>query len=299
MSVAAQLIANGIIAGAIYALVALGYTMVYGVLKFINFAHGEVLMMGAYFAYTCVNYFGMPIWLALLVSMALSALLGVIIERVAYKPLRYSGRLAPLITAIALSIFLQSMALIIWGSEIRTLRQGSVSKGNEILGAVITNNQLLIIATTLVVLIILHLFLKYAKLGKAMRAATDNLPLAATMGIEVDKVIAITFAIGSALAALAGVLVGIEQNIEPTMGITLGIKAFTAAVVGGIGNIQGAVLGGFAVGLIENIGIWFIPSGYKDAIAFLVLVIMLIFRPSGILGQKREEDIGKTESLFG
>lgn len=297
MGVAAQLIANGLIAGAIYALVALGYTMVYGILKFINFAHGEVLMMGAYFAYVSVNTFHLPIWIALLVAMTLSALLGVILERVAYRPLRYSGRLAPLITAIALSIFLQSMALIIWGSEIKTLRTGTISKGHDVLGAIITNNQLLIIGTTLVVLILLHIFLKYSKLGKAMRAATDNLAVASTIGINVDRVIAITFAIGSALAAIAGVLVGIEQNIEPTMGVTLGVKAFTAAVVGGIGNIQGAVLGGFVIGLIENIGIWFIPSGYKDAIAFFVLVIMLVFKPGGLLGEKKEEDIRKTETM--
>jgi len=295
MSLLAQLIANGIIAGSIYALVALGYTMVYGILKFINFAHGEVLMMGAYFAYTATQ-FGAPLWLALIISMAAAALLGVIIERVAYRPLRFSGRIVPLITAVAMSLLLQSVTLIIWGGDIRTLRQGNVTAGREILGATITNHQLVIIISTAIILFFLFLFLKYARLGKAMRAATDNLSLAQTLGINVNRVIMVTFALGSALAAFAGVLIGVEQTIEPTMGVTLGIKAFTAAVVGGIGNVPGAVLGGFAIGLAENLGIWFIPSGYKDAIAFFILIIMLIFKPTGILGESKETDVRKNEA---
>ena len=296
MSLLAQLIANGIIAGSIYALVALGYTMVYGILKFINFAHGEVLMMGAYFAYTGVHVFALPLWIAALVAMALAALLGIIIERVAYRPLRFSGRIVPLITAVAMSLLLQSVALIIWGGDIRTLRQGNVTAGREILGAIVTNHQLIIILSTAIILFFLFLFLKYTRLGKAMRAATDNLSLAQTLGINVNRVIMVTFAIGSALAAFAGVLIGVEQTIEPTMGVTLGIKAFTAAVVGGIGNVPGAVLGGFAIGLAENLGIWFIPSGYKDAIAFFILIIMLIFKPTGILGESKETDVRKNEA---
>ncbi len=296
MSLLAQLIANGIIAGAIYALVALGYTMVYGILKFINFAHGEILMMGAYFAYTGVHVFALPLWMAAVIAMALAALLGIIIERVAYRPLRFSGKIAPLVTAVAMSLLLQGVALIIWGGDIRTLRTGNVTVGREILGAMVTNHQLVIIVTTAIVLAFLFLFLKYTKMGKAMRAVTDNLSLALTLGINVDRVIMFTFALGSALAALAGVLIGVEQTIQPTMGVALGIAAFSAAVVGGIGNIHGAVLGAFVIGLAENIGIWFIPSGYKPAISFLILIIMLIFKPTGILGESKETDVRKNEA---
>ena len=291
MSIVAQLIANGIIAGSIYALVALGYTMVYGILKFINFAHGEVYMLGAYFAYVLAKVYHVPIVAAFIISMILCAIVGVIIERVAYRPLRKSTRLAPLITAIALSIFLQSLALLVWGSEIRTFRTGEISKGHNILGAIVTDTQLMIIATTIVLMLLLWLFIKKTKLGKAMRATADNLEVAKLIGINTDRVIATVFAIGSALAAAGGILIGIEQNLEPTMGVTIGIKAFTATVVGGIGNIWGAVVGALLIGLVENIGIWFIPSGYKDAIAFVILVIMLIFKPSGIFGAGREEDI--------
>jgi len=291
MSIVAQLIANGIIAGSIYALVALGYTMVYGILKFINFAHGEVYMLGAYFAYVLAKVYHVPIVAAFIISMILCAIVGVIIERVAYRPLRKSTRLAPLITAIALSIFLQSLALLVWGSEIRTFRTGEISKGHNILGAIVTDTQLMIIATTIVLMLLLWLFIKKTKIGKAMRATADNLEVAKLIGINTDRVIATVFAIGSALAAAGGILIGIEQNLEPTMGVTIGIKAFTATVVGGIGNIWGAVVGALLIGLVENIGIWFIPSGYKDAIAFVILVIMLIFKPSGIFGSGREEDI--------
>ena len=291
MSIVAQLIANGIIAGSIYALVALGYTMVYGILKFINFAHGEVYMLGAYFAYVLAKVYHVPIVAAFIISMILCAIVGEIIERVAYRPLRKSTRLAPLITAIALSIFLQSLALLVWGSEIRTFRTGEISKGHNILGAIVTDTQLMIIATTIVLMLLLWLFIKKTKIGKAMRATADNLEVAKLIGINTDRVIATVFAIGSALAAAGGILIGIEQNLEPTMGVTIGIKAFTATVVGGIGNIWGAVVGALLIGLVENIGIWFIPSGYKDAIAFVILVIMLIFKPSGIFGSGREEDI--------
>ncbi len=291
MSILAQLIANGIIAGSIYALVALGYTMVYGILEFINFAHGEILMIGAYVAYSLVVFAGIPIFPALILSMIICAGVGVVIERIFYRPLRNAHRLSPLITAIALSILLQSLILLIFGADIRTFRTQEIQKGHTILGAVVTSHQLIIIATTIILMIALYLFVTKTKLGTAMRAAADNRNLAAMIGINVDRVIAIVFALGSSLAAAAGVLVAIEQNLEPTMGVTLGIKAFTAAVVGGIGNIYGAVLGGLAIGLIENIGIWFIPSGYKDAIAFVILVIMLLFRPKGIMGGKKEEDI--------
>ena len=286
MSIIPQLIANGIIAGGIYSLVALGYTMVYGILKFINFAHGEVFMAGAYIAWLFNVLFGVNIIIAFLISMIACGLLGFIIEKAAYKPLRNSPRLVPLITAIGVSLFLQALALLIFGADIKTFRTGTIEKGINILGATITKLQITIVIVSLVMMFLLHLFVKYSKTGKAIRAVADNPELASTIGINVDKVISVVFIIGSALAAVAGILIGMEQNLQPTMGVSIGIKAFTAAVVGGIGNIYGALIGGFLIGLIENIGIWFIPSGYKDAIAFFVLLIMLFFRPQGLFGKK-------------
>lgn len=285
MSIIPQLVANGVIAGGIYALVALGYTMVYGTLKFINFAHGEVFMVGAYIAWLFNVIFGVSILVAFLISMVGCAVLGFLIEKIAYKPLRQSHRLVPLITAIGVSLLLQSLALIIFGADIKTFRTGTIERGINILGATITKLQITIIIVSLTLMLLLHLYVKYSKTGKAIRAVSDNPELASTIGINTDKIISIVFIIGSALAAVAGTLIGMEQNLQPTMGVTVGIKAFTAAVIGGIGNIYGALLGGFLIGLIENIGIWFIPSGYKDAIAFLVLLIMLFFRPQGLFGK--------------
>lgn len=289
MAALAQLIANGIIAGSIYALIALGYTMVYGILKFINFAHGEILMIGAYAAYLMVDLFSMPLIPAMLVAMAFSAGFGVLIERVAYRPLRNSPRLSALITAMALSIFLQSLALLIFGSNVRGFGV-PIKEGYHIFGAIITKHQIMILLTTIVLMVLLYLFIKKTKLGKAIRATADNFTVASTIGINTNSVVMVVFAVGSALAAAAGVLIGIEQNITPTMGVALGIKAFTAAVIGGIGNIVGAVAGGFAIGLVENFGIWFLPSGYKDVIAFTILIIMLLFKPTGFFGAKKEED---------
>lgn len=291
MGVVAQLIVNGLIAGSIYALIALGYTMVYGILKFINFAHGEVLMLGTYLSYFLVTSLHIPIIPAMILAMAAAAILGVVIERVAYRPLRKANapRLSALITAMALSIFLQSIALLAFGSNVRGF--GFPAKeGYHVLGAAITQHQITIIITTIVLMVLLYLFIKKTKTGKAIRATADNLSVASTIGINTNKVIMIVFALGSALATAAGVLVGIEQTITPTMGVALGIKAFTAAVVGGIGNIVGAVVGGFAIGIVENVGIWFLPSGYKDVIAFTILILMLLFRPTGFFGTKKEED---------
>ncbi len=287
MSVFMQLFMNGIIAGGIYALVAIGYSLVYGILKFINFAHGEIFMIGAYVAFFLTTYH-VPLIVATMLAMLACALLGFIIEKVAYKPLRGKGRLSPLITAIGVSLFLQAFALMVFGSQIRTF-PGNVEEGFSFLGAIITKTQLFIILISLLLMLLLVLYVKFTKTGKAMRAVADNLPVASTIGIPVNKIISLVFIMGSMLAAVAGVLIGVEQNLQPTMGVTIGIKAFTAAVVGGIGNIYGAFLGGYFIGIVENLAIWKIDAGYKDAISFVVLLLVLLIKPSGFLGKHEEE----------
>lgn len=281
-----QLLANGLIAGSIYALVAIGYTMVYGILKFINFAHGEIFMVGAYLSYLFIVILGLPIVVGILLSILLTALLGIIIERVAYRPLRHHNRLHPLITAIGISLLLQSIVQLTFGAEIKSF--GYHLTPITILGASITPLQIVIAVATIVLLLMLYFFIYHTTTGKAVRAAADSYAVAQIVGVNLDRVIMVVFAIGSAMAALAGTLISMEQNLQPTMGIVVGLVAFTAAVVGGIGNIWGAALGGFIIGLLENFGAWFLPSGYKGAIAFVVLIIMLFWKPSGLLGEKEE-----------
>lgn len=295
MAVLPQLIANGIIAGSIYALVALGYSLVYSVLKFINFAHGEIFMVGAYIGWLLNIAFNVPFLIAIPISMLLCGIIGYSIEKIAYKPLRKSHRLMPLISAIGVSLLMQSIILLLFGAEIRTFRSQSIERGIPILGSIITKTQLIIILTAFVVMFILYLFFKHTKSGKAIRAVADNITTASIVGINVNKTISLTFILGSALAALAGILVGMEQNLSPTMGISIGIKAFTATVIGGIGSIPGAFLGSYLLGLVENIGIWFLPSGYKDAITFFLLIIFIIFKPTGIIGSKTEEALRTTQ----
>ena len=289
MSFFIQLLVNSIIAGSIYALVAIGYTMVYGVLKFINFAHGDLAMVGAYITFVLLKLLGFPIILSISISIFAVALLGVLIEKIAYKPLREAPRLAPLITAIAVSIFLQSMVLLIMGARTRNLKIGTM-KGLMFLGAYITPIQIVIIAISILLMITLHLYLKYTKLGKAMRAVSDDMTIASVVGIKVDQAISLVFGIGSALASVAGILIAFESNLNPTMGFFIGIKAFAAAVVGGIGSVRGAMLGGLIIGFSENFGIWVIPTGYKDSVAFVILVLVLLTRPSGLFGMKPEEE---------
>src|SRR3989338_1506131 len=284
---------NGLIAGGIYALIAIGYTLIYGILRFINFAYGEIAMVGAYTAFVAIVWLKWPLWLAALAALAVCSLLGVAIDFVAYKPLLNANRLAPLITAIGVSILLQNLVALFFGSEIKTFRQGPVEQGMQVLGAYITPTQVAIIGTALLLMFALHYFVSRTRLGKAIRATADNRELAKVIGIDSEQVIRTSFAIGSALAAAGGGLIALEQNIEPTMGVMPGIKAFTAAVVGGIGSIHGAMLGGLLIGFVENIGVWFLPSGYKDAIAFVVLIFFLLFKPKGLLGGKLEEDVRK------
>ena len=289
MDIFFQLLMNSIIAGGIYTLVAIGYTMVYGVLKFINFAHGDLAMVGAYLTYFLIQHVGLPILPSIGIAIISVAALGILIEKIAYKPLRDAARLAPLITAIAVSIFLQSAVMLLFGARTKTL--GLVTaKGQMFLGAYITPIQITIIVTSILLMILLNLYLKHAKLGKAMRATSDEMTIASVVGIQVDRVISYVFGIGSALAAVAGILIAFETNLTPTMGFVLGIKAFAAAVVGGIGSVRGAMVGGFIIGFAENFGIWYIPTGYKNSVAFVILVLVLLLRPSGIFGMKPEEE---------
>lgn len=275
---------NGIISGSIYALIAIGYTMVYGIGRFINFAHGEVFMAGAFLYYYFHIMNGIPILPSALASVIAVSALGVLIEKIAYRRFRDTSRFIPLINTIGISIFLQSLFLMLYGVNTRSLKTNfQFEEGFSILNAKITSIQITIIAATAVLTLLLFLFLKKTKFGKALRATSEDREIASILGININKTIAGTFAIGSALAAIAGILIGYDQNISPTMGVTTGIKAFTAAVLGGIGNIPGAVVGGFTIGIIETYAAFYISSGYKEAIIFLILLLLLFFRPNGIL----------------
>jgi len=300
MSELAQQILNGLIVGSMYALIALGYTMVYGILQIINFAHGEVMMIGAMVTISAINMLigagvNLPgpvlLFAGLLIAAPVTMLLGFLIERIAYRPLRNAPRLAPLITAIGISILLQQVAVLIWKSNPRSFPDVVPQQPIEILGAHITSVQIAIIVLALLIMVGLLMLVEKTKLGRAMRAVSMNQPVAALMGININRVIAQTFVIGSGLAAIAGVMWAANYGLAtPTMGFTPGLKAFTAAVFGGIGNLGGAVLGGLLLGLIENLGTgYLVPSEYRDVFAFLVLVGVLVLRPSGLMGERVAE----------
>ncbi|NQU77959.1 branched-chain amino acid ABC transporter permease [Candidatus Falkowbacteria bacterium] len=285
----AQLFFNGLIAGAIYALVAAGFSLIYSTGKFIHFAHGAVVAVAAYFLYTFFSILGLNFYLAVILTIISSGFFGWIINKIIYEPLRRkkASNVILLIASVALLILLESLILLIFGADVKTIGFIKIAKGLEIFSAVITPLQIIIILSSLVLLLILYLFMKKARLGKAMRAVSDNKDVAEIVGISSKKIYSWSFIIGSAIAGVAGILVGLEQNLEPMMGTHLMIKGFTAAIIGGIGSVPGAILGAFLLGLVENFGIWFLPSGYKDAIAFVILFIFLILRPQGILGRKK------------
>ncbi|WHZ32073.1 branched-chain amino acid ABC transporter permease [Desemzia incerta] len=287
-----QQMINGLSLGSIYALIALGYTMVYGIIKLINFAHGDIYMVGAFIGYTMIHSFGMGFFPALLTAMALSALLGVLIERIAYKPLRHATRIAVLITAIGVSYLLQNGMLYFYGAEVRSFPQVVDNTLFEVAGLQVSRIQLLIFATTLVLMVLLQFIVQKTKMGKAMRAVSTDSSAAQLMGINVDNVISFTFFLGSALAGAAGVLVGLYYNtIDPMMGVAPGLKAFVAAVLGGIGFIPGAVLGGFTIGVIETLVSAYGNSMIRDAVVYGILILILIIRPAGILGKHVKEKV--------
>jgi branched-chain amino acid transport system permease protein len=288
MSILAQILINGLIAGGTYALAAIGYSMVYGALKFINFAHGSVAMVGAYIVFgLAVSLFDMPLVAAVLLSMVLTGLLGVLIERVAYRPLRRAPKLAPLTTAIGVSLVLDALVMIVAGADIKTFKLPA-QKGYQIGPVFITPVQIVIIATSLLMMVLLYLLMGRTKLGKAIRAVADDINLAEIAGMNSNLVISAVFFVGSALAAVAGALIGLDTNLQPTMGFIITVKAFAAVVLGGLGSIPGAIVGGFLIGIAENVGVWFIPPVWKDTIAYGILILMLFVRPRGIFGKKEQ-----------
>ena len=304
MEVLLQQIINGLVLGSMYALIALGYTMVYGIINLINFAHGEVLMVGALTSWTVIGLMkdgmpGTPGWLILLISLIIacvvSAVLNFTIEKIAYRPLRNSPKLAPLITAIGMSILLQTLAMIIWKPNYKSYPTLLPSEPLNLGGAVITTTQILILGVTAISLAVLMWVVNSTKLGRAMRATAENPRVAALMGVKPDFVISATFVIGAILAAIAGVMYAANYGtVQHSMGFLPGLKAFTAAVFGGIGNLGGAVVGGILLGLVESIGAGYIGaltggvlgSNYSDIFAFIVLICMLTLRPSGLLGER-------------
>ncbi|WP_326540219.1 branched-chain amino acid ABC transporter permease [Pseudorhodoferax sp.] len=304
MDIFLQQIINGLVMGSMYALVALGYTMVYGIINLINFAHGEVLMVGALTSWSVIglmqqNMAGTPGWIILIIAMVIAcvvaAALNFVIEKVAYRPLRNSPKLAPLITAIGVSILLQTLAMIIWKPNYKAYPTLLPSDPIHIGGAVISPTQVLILGLTAVSLAVLMWLVNFTKLGRAMRATAENPRVAALMGVKPDVVISATFIIGAVLAAIAGVMYASNYGTaQHAMGFLPGLKAFTAAVFGGIGNLGGAVVGGILLGLIEAIGSGYIGqltggvlgSHYSDIFAFIVLIIILTLRPSGLLGER-------------
>jgi branched-chain amino acid transport system permease protein len=287
-----QQLLNGISMGSIYALIALGYTMVYGIIQLINFAHGDVMMVGAYAGWVAVTYLHMTFLPALLLAMIISAALGMAIERIAYKPLRNSTRLAALITAIGVSFFLEYGMMAIAQPQTRTFPQVFPQTIYHVGSLTFKYGDVVIIILTVVLMTVLTLVVKYTKLGKSMRAVSFDKEAAALMGINVNRVISATFAIGSALAAAAGVLYGVYFNsIAPLMGIMPGLKAFVAAVLGGIGIIPGALLGGLLLGIVEAFVSAIGYSTWRDAGAFLILIIVLIVKPAGLLGKNTREKV--------
>ena len=289
-----QQLINGVTVGGIYALIALGYTMVYGILKIVNFAHGDVFMVGSFLGLLLVQSAGLPIYIAYPLAMIVTAGVGILIERVCYRPIRVNGAdaLSILIAALGVSIFLENFAQLVWGTETHSYVQEIKESTFEFGGIAISNIQVGVIILCLFLMAILYFVVNKTKIGVAMRATSQSIKSAQLMGINTEMVIAMTFGVGSALACVAGVLVGTYYDaVYPLVGYSYGLKAFAAAILGGIGSIPGAMLGGFLIGIVETLGAGYISAGYKDAFAFGILILVLIIRPSGLMGKKRIDKV--------
>ncbi len=289
-----QYLINGISIGSVYAIIALGYTMVYGIAKMLNFAHGDIIMVGAYISFCVTNYLGLPVFVSILAAMVVCTLLGVLIEGLAYKPLRGTPSLAVLITAIGVSYFLQNAAQLIWSSSPKNFTSIVTFAPLRLAGGqlVVTGEVIYTIAASVIIMLGLTWFTTRTRTGKAMRAVSEDRDAAQLMGINVNQTISTTFAIGSALAAIAGVLLcSTVPTLQPTTGSMPGIRAFTAAVFGGIGSIPGAMLGGILLGIIETFSKAYLSPQFSDAIVFGVLIIILLVKPAGLLGKQVQEKV--------
>ena len=281
-----QLLANALIIGSIYALVACGFSLIYSTNKFMHFAHGTSVIVSAYILYWLFTLLGIPFFLSCILTVILAGALGLLMYRLIYLPMqrRKSSNVILLIASVGILILFENLILLIFGARVRTIGLIKVAKGMEFMGAVITPLQIIIILTSVILLILLYLFMKKTRLGRNMRAVADNKELASIIGINQRRIADYSFIIGSMLAGIAGILIGLEQNLLPTMGTMLMIKGFTGAVIGGITSVPGAIVGSYLLGIAENFGIWYLPSGYKDAIAFVLLFIFLLFKPTGFFG---------------
>lgn len=290
-----QQLISGLAVGGIYALIAIGYTMVYGILFFVNFAHGDIYMLGAYFAFFAFGFIGTTdqltvsqFLLGIIPAMIGCAIIGVIVERLAYRPIRRGSRLSAMISALGVSLFLCNTAMYFFGSNTRSMPKLFSGQYIQIGDTIVSYIQIVILVVCVVLMLALHTFIKHTKLGTAIRAVSDDQQAAVLMGINMDRVISVTFAIGSGLAGVGGAMVGIYYGaVYPTMGTVAGLKAFVAAVLGGIGNIPGAMVGGVLLGLMESMGGAYLSFGYRDAISFAVLIIVLLVLPTGILRKGR------------
>ena len=292
MTTLIQQLINGLMLGSVYALLALGYTMVYGIIKLINFAHGDIYMLGAYFGYFFIKVLHLNFFIALILAMAVSAIIGVVIEYVAYRPLRHSPRIAVLISALGISFLLENGMTYLYGSDQRSFPQAIKTVQYHFYGIQVSNIQLIIAVTSIVLMLLLTYIVKNTKMGRAMRAVSADPDAASLMGININHTISFTFAIGSALAAAGGVLIGLYYNsIDPLMGMTPGLKAFVAAVLGGIGIIPGAAVGGWLIGILETMVQATAFSDYKDAIVYAMLIVILLIKPTGILGKNKREKV--------
>ena len=287
-----QQLINGISLGSIYALIALGYTMIYGILKLINFAHGDIYMLGAYFGFVATTMFGFSFLPAILFAMACAAVAGIIIERIAYRPMRNAPRIAILITAIGVSFLLEYGMMLIATPQPRTFPAVFSADVYHLGPMVVNSQQVVILVSAIILMAVLTYIVQYTKIGKAMRAVSEDRDAAQLMGINVNQTISMTFAIGSALAAVAGVLLcSTVPTLQPTTGSMPGIRAFTAAVFGGIGSIPGAMLGGILLGVIETFSKAYLSPQFSDAIVFAVLIVILLVKPAGLLGKQVQEKV--------